>query len=174
MVKHVIALVISFTVIPGVTFAQQSPFPGVPHLQGSTVRVQLADGRILQGKAEQVSRDAIVINGASCKTADVRTLEVADGVRDGAARGFAVGALIGSLIGVGAAQLAGLGSGDAHEIRGLVVGGIGVGAIGALFGAGIDAAHPHYRAAVVVNGGRLVFAPVLTVRSAGVRGSIRW
>jgi hypothetical protein len=120
--------------------------------------------------------DAIVIGERRVMLNDITRLALRDETRDGAWKGFIVGAPVGLLIGGAFSSInsfynQGLEPRELHGTRDTMVTALATGGVGALIGRAIDASRHHYDRFVILMP-RVV--PILTPRSAGIAGTLRW
>lgn len=182
MMKRLVTSLIVVLLLPAAAGAQENRRPRLLH---KTVRVELADGRMVTGKVEGESVETLTIGDVSYAKRDLREVRIADGIGDGAGKGFMVGALFGILVGgLGSSVTTefaneanfkpGVPPAESHETRDAIVAGLMTGGIGALIGMGIDKAHTHFDRTVMIFGATTTFSPVATMHSVGVNGSVRW
>lgn len=147
---------------------------------GQTAWVTMADGRLWSGTVAAMSTTTIDLARAGVLTslplADVRKVEAPDRITDGTKRGAIIGLAAGIPALIGGLAICGNESRDCQGwalATGVLWSGIGSG-IGALIGAIADSFHEGRR--VVYEAGRssLTLAPIVSRRSAGLGGVIRW
>lgn len=172
MTRQLTATALSIAIVLGASTAALAA-PELPALLGKTIRVTLVDGRRVEGKVKQQTSDSIVVDAVRCATADVRAVEEGDGLTDGAVRGFIAGAVVGILGGALASDAAAWDRTNHDTPEQGVARGLISGLIGAVIGAVIDHSHKDYTTLVII-GAKTSVAPVVTLRSLGLTGTVRW